>query len=214
MTEKKILDAHRLSFIYEYIFCRCFPHKIIDVDFCFVLAIDAEVEHAVCHSLKLLILLGLLYHFSSRTKSLLASVCGLQIHRLCRSRPGSKSICLQLFHSIFSSLGFVCHSRFWPYMCSLFESISPLCRLKTALTRTSDMSAHLKCTVFGAQQSLDVMPLHLWTASVHTCIDKPALNFSELHSLSLCQGRHQFAKLSHRPQRLRFKLNLKIWAFR
>lgn len=47
MTEKKILDAHRLSFIYEYIFCRCFPHKIIDVDFCVVLAIDSEVEHAV-----------------------------------------------------------------------------------------------------------------------------------------------------------------------
>lgn len=32
MTEKKILDVHRLSFIYEYIFCRCFPHKTLDVD--------------------------------------------------------------------------------------------------------------------------------------------------------------------------------------
>lgn len=41
-----------MSFIYEYIFCRCFPHKIIDVDshlFVFAaLAIDSEVKHVVC----------------------------------------------------------------------------------------------------------------------------------------------------------------------
>lgn len=87
MTEKKkTLDAHRLSFIYEYIFCRCFPHKIIDVDcfllFCLVfffvfvfaaLVLDSEVEHCLYRSLKLLIILGLLYHFSSRTQRLFMS---------------------------------------------------------------------------------------------------------------------------------------------
>lgn len=47
-----------LSFIYEYIFCRCFPHKILDVDFVFVffvfyvaaLVIESEVKLSVIQS--------------------------------------------------------------------------------------------------------------------------------------------------------------------
>lgn len=48
----KILDAHRLSFIYEYIFCRCFPHKILEVVFFFLCccARDRIRGGIVCHA--------------------------------------------------------------------------------------------------------------------------------------------------------------------
>lgn len=51
MTEKKNVGAHRWSFIYEYIFCKCFPHKMVDVVFFFFFcACDRFKSESHCQS--------------------------------------------------------------------------------------------------------------------------------------------------------------------
>lgn len=45
---KKNVGAHRWSFIYEYIFCKCFPHKIVDV--VFFCACDRFKSESHCQS--------------------------------------------------------------------------------------------------------------------------------------------------------------------
>lgn len=47
---KKNLDAHRLSFISEYIFCKCFPHKILAVDLVHFCACDRFKHELVRHT--------------------------------------------------------------------------------------------------------------------------------------------------------------------
>lgn len=66
--EKKHLDAHRLSFKYEYIFCKGFPHKILAVDVVRFCACDRYKHESVRHTVWKEF--GL-YYFCSRTSSCL-----------------------------------------------------------------------------------------------------------------------------------------------
>lgn len=129
MTGKRKFQMHiDCLFIYEYIFCRCFPHKIIDVDSVSVLFFFLSfffLFFCCCccardrfrSGKRLLKILGLLYHFSSRTQNL-SHVCRrvTDPRGLCGSGPGSNSICIRLFSSTLST------GSFEQQMCSSYQT--------------------------------------------------------------------------------------------
>lgn len=106
---KKNVGTHRWSFIYEYIFCKCFPHKIVDVVFFCACDRFKSESHCQSHSMTHLKNLGCIIsapghrnsscHRQWVTDPLIPDAAWL-CHLTCLVFRGKTASCNYLLHQI------------------------------------------------------------------------------------------------------------------